>query len=89
VKRSAGEVEVGEAARPLDSLGDACRSNGGKPARVREVHWRVVRGAGCTIRSFSVGAGHAALWYCSWGNTARLGGPPREALYTVALRGVR
>jgi hypothetical protein len=34
-------------------------------------------------------AGHAALWYCSWGYTARLGGPPREALYTVALRGVR
>ena len=28
-------------------------------------------------------------WYCSWGNTARLGGPLREALYTVALRGVR
>jgi hypothetical protein len=27
--------------------------------------------------------------YCSWGYTARLGGPPREALYTVALRGVR
>jgi hypothetical protein len=37
----------------------------------------------------SVGAGHAALWYCSWGYTERLGGPPREALYTVALRGVR
>jgi hypothetical protein len=29
----------------------------------------------------------AALWYCSWGCTARLGGPPREVLYTVALRG--
>jgi hypothetical protein len=34
------------------------------------------------------GGGHAALWYCSWGYTARLGGPPREALSTVALRGV-
>jgi hypothetical protein len=26
--------------------------------------------------------------YCSWGYTARLGGPPREVLYTVALRAV-
>jgi hypothetical protein len=41
------------------------------------------------VRWCSVGAGHAALWYCSCGYTARLGGPPREALYTVALRGVR
>jgi hypothetical protein len=33
------------------------------------------------------GAGHAALWYlyCSWGYTARRGGPPRES---VTLRGV-
>jgi hypothetical protein len=44
---------------------------------------------GCTTRRCSVVAGHAALWYCSCGYTARLGGPPREALYTVALRGVR
>jgi hypothetical protein len=36
-----------------------------------------------------VGAGHVALWYCSWGYTARLGGPPHELLYTVALRVVR
>jgi hypothetical protein len=40
---------------------------------------------GCTTRRYSVKASHAALWYCSWGYTARLGGPPREALYTVAL----
>jgi hypothetical protein len=33
------------------------------------------------------GASHAVLCYYSWGYTARLGGPPREALYTVALRG--
>ena len=46
-------------------------------------------GEGCTTRRCSVEAGHAALWYCSWGYTARLGGPPREALYTVELRGVR
>ena len=44
---------------------------------------------GYTTRRCSVGAGHTALWYCSWGYTARLGGPPREALYTVALWGVR
>jgi hypothetical protein len=43
----------------------------------------------CTLRRCIVGAGHAALWYCSWGYTARLGGSPHEALYTVALRGVR
>ena len=43
---------------------------------------------GCTTQWCSVGAGHAALWYCSWGYMARRGGPPREALYTVALRPV-
>jgi hypothetical protein len=37
---------------------------------------------GCTTRWCSVVAGHAALWYCSGGYTARLGGPPREALST-------
>jgi hypothetical protein len=41
---------------------------------------------GCTTRWCSVRAGHAALWYSSCGYTARLGCPPREALYTVALR---
>jgi hypothetical protein len=46
-------------------------------------------GVVCTTRWCSVGAGHVALWYSSWGCTARLGGPPREVLYTVALRGVR
>ena len=46
-------------------------------------------GEGCTTRRCSVEAGHAALWYCTLGYTARLGGPPREALYTVELRGVR
>jgi hypothetical protein len=49
----------------------------------------VMRGVECTTRLCSVAAGYAALWYCSWGYTARLGGPLREALYTVALRGVR
>jgi hypothetical protein len=51
----------------------------------------VVRGEVCTTRRCSVGAGHcgiAALWYCSWGYTAKLGGPPREALYTGALQDV-
>lgn len=37
-------------------------------------------------RRCSVGAGHASLWYCSGGYTARRGGALRETLYTVALR---
>jgi hypothetical protein len=46
----------------------------GTPARVREVRWRV----------WGLVMQHCG--YCSWGYMARLGGPPREALYTVALR---
>jgi hypothetical protein len=70
-------------------LGSVDDESAGTPARVREVHWRVRRGVRGMTRQYSVGAGHAVLWYCSWGYTARLGGPPREALYTVALRGER
>jgi hypothetical protein len=50
----------------------------------------------CMIRQCSVGPGHTALWFLyrlvpvlQLDYTARLGGPPREAMYTVALRGVR
>jgi hypothetical protein len=43
-------------------------------------------GEGCGVYDTELQRGG---WSCSWGNTARLGGPPREALYTVALRGVR
>jgi hypothetical protein len=57
--------------------------------RVREVHWMVMRVWGVRHGGVAWWLCHAALWYCSWGYTARLGGPPREALYTVALRGVR
>jgi hypothetical protein len=31
--------------------------------------WKVVRDVGWTTQRCSVGAGHPALWYCSWGQT--------------------
>jgi hypothetical protein len=43
---------------------------------------------GCTTRRCSVVAGHAALWYCSWGYTARLGGPPIARRCTPSHCGV-
>ena len=70
-----------------DSLGDACTSNAGKPARVREVHWRVVRG----VRHGGV-AWRLVMQHCGIAAEVTrpgVGGPPREALYTFALRGVR
>jgi hypothetical protein len=61
----------------------------GTLARVREVHWRVVEGVYRLVRH-SGAAGRLVMQHCGIAaGVTRLGGPPREALYTVTLRGVR